>query len=296
MLVRANPIVPEVDSGDSELGRWTAAHWEPSPFDPLATLVQRIWYFDGTLAVARERIFPDGAIEVVVQLDEPHRDGDLIVPHPFPAVCVNGLRTASGVVVAPSGRCRVSGIRIRAAYAGHVIGVPAAELGSGTVDLEDVMGAAARELGERCYDAVERAGSPASRARAVVRASAQWVTSRISPPSERSAVAYVADAIVRERGAVGIESLRADTGLARPRLAQQFRRQLGVTPKRFARIVRFHHALRALDDRSAVSAAIDLGYYDQAHLYRDFEEFAGMTPGAFLAATRYEGSVSIAER
>jgi AraC-like DNA-binding protein len=294
--LNAEPIAPAIEAGDSALGRWTSASWEPAPSDALWTVLQRIWYFDGTLTVARERIFPDGAIEIVVQLDEPHRDGDLIVPRPFPAVCVNGLRTTSGVVVAPAGRCRVVGIRIRAAYASAVLGVPPAELGSGTVDLEDVLGTVARDLGGRCYDAVEREGNAPGAARAVVRASAQWVSARVSAETRRGAVAYAADAILRRRGAVSIESLRADTGLTRPRFAQQFRQELGVTPKRFARIVRFHHALWALTNSSTASAAaIDLGYFDQPHLYRDFEEFAGMTPGAFMAATRYEGSLSLAE-
>jgi AraC-like DNA-binding protein len=296
MLLRAEHIAPTVEHGDSVLGRWTAAHWEPEAAQPLWPMVERIWYFDGTLNLARERIFPDGTIEIIVQLDEPHRDGDMLVPRPFPTVCVNGLRTASGVVVAPMNRCRVVGIRVRAAYARYVLGVPAAELGDGTIDLEDVLGTIARDLGGRCYDAVEAAGNAGVRAQAVVRTSARWVAACLGSGADRSATTYVADAIVRDRGVVSIESLRAQTGLTRPRFAQQFRRELGVTPKRFARIVRFHQALRSLGDKSTPSAtAFDLGYFDQAHLYRDFEEFAGMTPGAFVAATHYEGSVSIAD-
>jgi AraC-like DNA-binding protein len=297
MLLSGEPVVPKVEHGDSTLGQWTVAHWQPVPSQPLWSIVERVWYFDGTLNVARERIFPDGAIEIVVQLDEPHRDGDLIVPRPFPTVCINGLRTASGIVVAPSGRCRVVGIRIRAAYARYVLGVPAAELGNGTLDLEDVLGKVACDLGGRCYDAVEAGTNASGRAHEVVRASARWVAARVVPATERSVATFVADAILRERGAVSIESLRAETGLSRPRLAQQFRRELGVTPKRFARIVRFHQALRSLRDNGTPTAtAFDLGYFDQAHLYRDFEDFAGMTPGQFLAATHYEGSVSVAER
>ncbi|HEY3675687.1 MAG TPA: helix-turn-helix domain-containing protein [Candidatus Tumulicola sp.] len=296
MLLSGEQIVPKVEHGDSALGRWTAAHWQPSPTHALWATVDRLWYFDGTLTLARERVFPDGAIEIVVQLDEPHRDGDLIVPCPFPSVCVNGLRTASGVVVAPAGRCRVAGIRIRAARARDVLGIPAAELGSGTLDLEVVLGPVARDLGGRCYDAVEAGTGESGRAQAAVRASARWILERVAAPFEQSAVTYVAEAILRERGAVSIDSLRAQTGLTRPRLAHRFRQELGVTPKRFARIVRFHQALRSLGNKATPSAtAIDLGYFDQAHLYRDFEEFAGMTPGEFLAAMRYEGSASVAE-
>ncbi|MEO7202321.1 MAG: helix-turn-helix domain-containing protein [Candidatus Tumulicola sp.] len=136
-------------------------------------------------------------------------------------------------------------------------------------------------------------GSAARRAVSVVRAAACWTIDRLGNTRSDE---LVARALMRERGDVRIETLRAESGLSRPELARRFRRELGIAPKRFARIVRFHHALRALARRETSSAAAaDLGYFDQAHVYRDFEEFAGMTPGAFLSATRYAGSVSIAE-
>ncbi len=290
-------INPDVETGDSALGRWIGANWSPPPASPLLGVVERIWYFDGTLALARERVFPDGTAEIVVQLDEPHRDGDLALPLHFAAICVNGLRTAPSVVVAPAGGCRVAGIRLCAPAASRVLGVPVAELLDITADLNHVAGRAARELGQRCFDAAETAHySAARRAAAVVRAAANWTIGRLGNAGSDELVARYASVVMRERGAVRIETLRAESGLSRPDLARRFRRELGIAPKRFARIVRFHHALRALAQRGTSSAvAADLGYFDQAHLYRDFEEFAGMTPGAFLAATRYAGSVSIAE-
>jgi AraC-like DNA-binding protein len=290
-------VDPDVAAGDSALGRWTSAHWFPPAASPLHGIVERIWYFDGTLALARERVFPDGTAEIVVQLDEPHRDGDLSLPLHFPAICVNGLRTTPSVVVAPAGGCRVAGIRLYAPTASRALGVPLAELLDITADLHAVAGRAAHELAERCFEAAETVhGSSARRAVAVVRAAATWTICRLGNAPDDDLVARVARSVVRERGDVRIETLRAESGLSRPELARRFRHDLGVTPKLFARIVRFHHALRALAQRGTSSAAaVDLGYFDQAHLYRDFDEFAGMTPGAFLAATRYAGSVSIAE-
>jgi AraC-like DNA-binding protein len=290
-------IVPSVAYGDSELGRWTAAHWQPSAASTLRSAVDRIWYFDGTLALERERVFPDGTVEIVVQLDEPHRNGDEESPSPFPAVCVNGIRTGPNVVVAPARRCRVLGIRLHAVHAAGVVGAPARLLGDDTFDLHDVAGGAARELGERCFAAGDSRDDASLRAMAAVRAAAAWVAGRIDTArAPATAVALVAGTIVRDRGAVRIEALRAQTGLTRPELARRFRTEIGITPKRFARIVRFHQALRALDrGLTPGAAALDLDYFDQAHLHRDFEEFARMTPGEFVAATRYAGSASVAE-
>ena len=63
--------------------------------------------------------------------------------------------------------------------------------------------------------------------------------------------------------------------------------QVGLSPKRLARIARFQRALRVLEDpsiesrRGAITAA-DCGYADQAHFVRDFRDLAGCPPGAHL--------------
>ena len=65
-----------------------------------------------------------------------------------------------------------------------------------------------------------------------------------------------------------------------------------MPPKTIGRVLRFEHVSRALmeaPEPRLVEVALDCGYYDQAHLNRDFRQFAGTTPGAFLAARLPEG-------
>jgi transcriptional regulator GlxA family with amidase domain len=60
-----------------------------------------------------------------------------------------------------------------------------------------------------------------------------------------------------------------------------------VTPKRFARLHRFRSAVRMLAATPAPAlarVAQVCGYFDQAHLNREFREFAGRTPGEVLAS------------
>ena len=84
-----------------------------------------------------------------------------------------------------------------------------------------------------------------------------------------------------------VEPLMDETGWSRRRVTERFRRQLGVSPKSYARLVRFEHASALLGepraDRTIVDVAMAAGYYDQSHLTRDFVVLAGMTPGAFAA-------------
>jgi AraC-like DNA-binding protein len=76
-------------------------------------------------------------------------------------------------------------------------------------------------------------------------------------------------------------------GRSRRHLAARFREQVGLPPKTVARIMRFDRALSLLgrsDDRLA-DIAFECGYFDQAHLNREFREFAGTSPGAFVRQT-----------
>lgn len=94
-----------------------------------------------------------------------------------------------------------------------------------------------------------------------------------------------------------IGTLRQRSGLSPARLVSAFRAQVGTSPKRFARIVRFRRALDLLHEsgRSVTDVALVAGYFDQPHLHGDFRELAGMTPGEFLAARRFARGVSVAE-
>jgi AraC-like DNA-binding protein len=287
-----------VESRDTALGSWTVARWAPPPACALHGSVEQIWYFDGTLALARERVFPDGFAELIVQLDRPHRDGDSGSLDPFPAVCINGLRTRPSVVVAPQGRCRVLGITFDPAGVYSLLHASPKDLLDVTIDLRAGIGRAAAELGERCADAAQTvAWNPARNAVAAVLAAQDWLARRIDgADATDSAVAWTAAAIRSVHGSVSVDDIGRRLSLSRSRLAQRFLERTGVTPKRFARIVRFHRALSLLaHSESIITTAAETGYYDQAHMYRDFTEFACMTPGEFLTATRYPNSASVAE-
>lgn|SRR5579884_403219 len=287
-----------VESADSPLGRWTAAHWSPPLNSHLHGLVEDVWYFDGLLTHAKERVFPDGRAELIVQLDQPHRDGDARDLPPFPAVCINGLRTRSSVVVAPRGRCRVLGIRFTPVGACLLVRGAMRDLVDVTVDLGDVLGKSAMFLGEQCADAADAwTASPSRNAIQVLRAAAKWLMACVrAGRSPDAAVANAIGVIGAARGVIALNAVGGELGIARAPFAQRFAACTGITPKRYARIVRFHNALTQVSrDGKIANAAADFGYADQSHMYRDFNQFAGMSPGAFLAAARYPGSLSLAE-
>jgi AraC-like DNA-binding protein len=277
---------------ETAFGVWHHAEWRPSEASPLAAAIERIWYFDGTLGASRERVFPDGTLELIVQLDTPHRPGDGSAASPFPPLCVTGMRTTAEVVEAPPGRCRVLGVRLAPQAAHAVLGVPLFELSSLTVDLHAVLGRAAAELGSRVHAARDGA--------AAVRAAAEWTAPRVATGAAIDAtVERALRAIAADGGTHSIAALDAWHGRSRARFAATFRDRVGVTPKRFARIVRFDRALHAIADGGGTSSLGDIalaaGYYDQAHFTNEFREHAGITPRAFLRANPTPGTTSLLE-
>jgi AraC-like DNA-binding protein len=75
---------------------------------------------------------------------------------------------------------------------------------------------------------------------------------------------------------------------------------VGISPRATIRVMRFRHAVNtALGQRRVhwAQLAADSGYYDQAHLIREFRELAGLTPTALLAErTRAVASVQYGVR
>jgi AraC-like DNA-binding protein len=89
---------------------------------------------------------------------------------------------------------------------------------------------------------------------------------------------------------VRVAELASEIGCSRRHLTDGFREQVGVSPKLLARILRFQRAV-ALVGRGPgwAEIAARCGYYDQAHMVRDFQQFAGAAPGEFASRQLPDG-------
>jgi AraC-like DNA-binding protein len=86
-------------------------------------------------------------------------------------------------------------------------------------------------------------------------------------------------------GRLRVETLADEVGWSRKRLWSRFRAQLGINPKRVARLARFDRAAHLLAAGHAPAGVATVGgYADQSHMHREVQEFAGLTPAAVAAA------------
>lgn len=155
----------------------------------------------------------------------------------------------------------------------------AAGLGAGPAELDRTVRLA--ELwgrdAERLRDQLSETGSWDDRFALVEAAFARRIS---AVPEADPEVSWAWRQIVRSRGQARVESLAAECGWSRRRLWGRFRAQVGLPPKRAAKLVRFDQAARRLAaGASAAEVAAGCGYTDQSHLHRDVVAFAGVTPG-----------------
>jgi AraC-like DNA-binding protein len=148
-------------------------------------------------------------------------------------------------------------------------------------------------VGSRAASALLRALRAAGGKAARFAAAEEWLVARLA-----SARPYANDAsaavrlVLDARGAERIDDVARALGWSRRRLERAFARELGIRPKLFARIVRLNAVLAGLDAAeraSAVDMALAAGYFDQAHLLRDFRGLAGRTP---RAAREHDGELA----
>lgn len=155
------------------------------------------------------------------------------------------------------------------------LGVPASELASRSVGLDELVGPArARDVSAR----IEAAAGPAQ-AIAIVEGLLLSMPFALDPIVEHALV--MLDPLDDEDKQVA--RIARTLAVSERQLGRRFRDRVGMSPKRFASLRRFERAARlAATSRSLTRAAVEAGYYDQPHFNREFRRFTGLAPGAWL--------------
>ena len=157
------------------------------------------------------------------------------------------------------------------------------ELTDRQVDLDDLWGPEARHLHER----LEATGDDVESRVGLLQSAllARLAAARGIDPMVNSAV----DRILTARGRLRVGQLHRALGVGERRLRRRFVAAVGLAPKQLARIARFRGLVSAIERSGAprwADAALEAGYYDQAHMIADFHELSGQAPTEFLHTAR----------
>jgi AraC-like DNA-binding protein len=250
---------------------------EHAPAPALAGRV-RYWRLLGSKGAHElEPVPPDGCVELIVHLGDPFvvRDGGRVVVQPRVLVAGPGTRP---IELAPSGRSDVIGVRFEAGAGAALFGGDMDALVDRVPALDELAPELARGMAEELADADDWRAVLDRRLGAVLG----------EPDAE---IAAAVARIRAEHGRVALDELARASGLSSRQLERRFRAAVGYGPKLLARIARFQHAWQLAAAHPAASGAAiaaRAGYFDQAHLVRDFRQFTGEPPRRFLESVRAE--------
>ena len=249
------------------------------PAEPLRAYVrQYAAWFDRSREVVSRRHLPSGHVPLIINFDAPVRErkagsAEWMEHRTFTA----GLHDAFTLSESAGPNHGIQ-IDFTAVGARLFYNRPLGQLANRSVALTDLIGCAAERLAARLFDA----STWEERFAVLDREIGSTVFAASPVPAE---VSWAWRALTRSEGRVRIADLVRHVGWSERHFATQFRDQLGLTPKAFARVLRFGRAVRTLSSEhnaTLADVALSCGYYDQAHFTRDFQQFAGVTPLTLL--------------
>jgi AraC-like DNA-binding protein len=246
---------------------------------------------------ALHRGLPSPFLTLIFTLDEPM----VLLAHPDPrqppgdfGALLGGLHSTPALITHDGAQSGIQ-VALRPFGARALLGLPAGELAGLDVPAEAVLGGVCAELRARAlaapgwaerFDILDEILLRRLAATAATASRATAAGTAGTPPEVRFAWRQ----LLHTGGTARISGLAAETGWSGRHLTSRFRTEIGLTPKAAARVIRFdrarHLLIRHATDQTSGYRLADLaatcGYFDQAHLAREFRALAGCPPSQWI--------------
>jgi AraC-like DNA-binding protein len=288
VLSGSMPLVAHGVARDPEDG-WETVYRLPAPQARASVLGRYLGWVERRTAQVRRREVPFGGIPLILNF------GPAFTIEPASGTAQRLTSFVAGmydehVIVASTGASCCMQVNLTALGASRVLGVAMHTLTNRTVPLDDVLGAEGRLLVARLGEA------PSWAARFAVLDA--FFTDRLdAAPATPSPIAWAVGHLHATAGQASVAELLGTTGASAKRLIADFREHVGLTPKLLGRVLRFERAvMRMRQDAPRLrwsELALECGYYDQAHLIREFRALAGCTPTELLGSVLPDGGLGV---
>ena len=260
---------------------------EFSPPPELAQHIRLIWQFEAPAHAGAEpepqslqRIVPDGHPELILHFGDPYSEVDADGNATRQAQALFAGQLTGPLLLQAGAHTGVLGVRFRPAAARAFFGVPMQELTDRRIALVDLWGESAAQgiLG------LATKSEPDERVVFVAAALRERLAATATPMD--AGIARSVEILLAQDTRASLDDLAADCSLSRRQFERRFLTEVGVSPRLLAGIARFRKLFDALEQdtlriRHWAEAAHAAGYFDQAHMNRDFKRFAGLPPQAF---------------
>src|SRR6185436_4371504 len=224
--------------------------------------VENIWFVAGNHPEhTREKLLPDGAIELIIDLDpvpkklfdDEHSDRFRSCKKAW----ISGERTR--YIIIGSGNTCMIGIRFRPGGAYPFFNFPISELNDSVIDLDLILG----RLVDEIRDQLLELETPEER---FVRLESFLLTHARRSLEANRLIAFAVHQLQHSPQFLAIRDLANTIGITQKHLISQFEKVVGLRPKTFARVCKFQKVVNLLEQQKEfawVDIASECGYYDQ---------------------------------
>ena len=244
------------------------------PALPLRPYVEGVWHYECAAPLqCSERVLPDARFHLMLNLGAG-------------VAAFAGLRSHH-VVLDTARVSSVIGVVFRPGAARAFVAAPAGDFCDQAIQLDLIWG---RRFADQLLGRLREARTPEARLCIVE----ETLVDRIQTFREKHLpmhpnLNYALHAFSNAPNIRTVADVSREIGWSRRWLSHAFAEQVGITPKRYCRLVRFQHLVRDLPSGQPVdwaSLALAGGFCDQSHLVHEFRAFSGLSPETFLKSER----------
>ena len=250
------------------------------PNNCLSDFVKYYWQLEvnsNSQTVHTERVIPSGELQMIFHYRTPFREvnkhnQNLIQPQCL--IC--GQQTEYKDITTSPGSVGMLAVVFYPYALRAFFPNPVSEFTNQSISLNNFFQAETKELQEHIIEA----NSVYSRILLIE----NFLLNTLSIPSSFSIVREAVNIITKVNGQLAVSKTAGKLNISKRQLERIFLANVGISPKKFGRIVRFNNSIKLFKKVEPLTIlAYEAGYFDQSHLVHDFREFSGLSPKEFFS-------------
>lgn len=252
---------------------------EYKPEEQLSDFIRCYWTLESEdEQPEKERIFPDGCMELIFHYGDQFRKYPKAGPPELqPRFFLHG-QLRRYMELEPTGRIGIFSVRFEPSGLSAFTGKDLSSVTDKTIGISELWPGSGVDLEKQMISCA----STEERIRLI-----ETFLKTVIVKKERTGMVHAAvRRIIDSDGTVSVEDLALNLNTNKRTLERNFSVEVGLSPKHFARVIRFNKALQLIEKKdfsSFTSVAHEGGFYDQAHFIRDFRQITGLNPKKYFS-------------
>lgn len=251
-----------------------------TPKFPLSNFIEHIVYVSGSLPIPFIKELPDGGINLVIELNDKtvntiYQDDSLDRKNEVKHAWISGVQKQA-ILYKNNTDSTIISVRFTAGGFFCLTKIPITEIHEAGIDAQALLGNSFANL----YQQILNAASVAEKFSFIENYFLRYQTGH---STEQEVVRFIDQNIDKP-----IDWLVHKSGYSQKHVIHLLKKHTGFSPKFLQRLNRFQLLVKEIQNQKSnidwFSAVHRHGYYDQAHLIKDFAHFSGITPTEYLTS------------